>query len=114
MLRIGATCFANRACSQQEQLYLTSGLPLRASSRQVERLCVAYPEHRPGLLNTAAMQAATTAAFPDEDSASDAEDNDEESRTRRAAVLQLNKIDFYRHRPEEPEMENCTLAQFVR
>ena len=107
MLRVGATCFANRACSQQEQLYLTSGLPLRGSSRQVESLFVVYPEHRPGLLNTAAMQAATTAAFPDEDGASDAEDNDEENRPRRA-------IDTYKHRPEEPEMENCTLAQFVR
>ena len=29
-----------------------------------------------------------------------------------ACQLQLNKFDFYRHRPEE--LEHCTLAQFVR
>lgn len=109
LTRIGTTCFANRACSQQEQLYLTSGLVLREASRVVESLCVAYPQHRPRLLNTAAMQAATAAAHPDQGSDSDDDDN---ARPQRAQMVQLGKFDYYQHRPEG--LKSCTLSQFVR
>ena len=112
----GTKCYASRSCSQQEQLYLTCGLRLRGSSRQVESLCVASPQNRPTLLNTAALQAATSAIrHNDEPTSDDEADGDEaeaEARGHRAATLQLNKFDFYKHRPEE--LDSCTLAQFVR
>ena len=112
LTRIGTTCFANRACSQQEQLYLTTGLPLRGASRVVESLCVAYPHKRPGLLNTEAMHAAVSASQPELDVNGDENDDDDDAPVQRAAVIQLNKIDFYKYRPLE--LESCTLAQFVR
>lgn len=73
----------------------------------MESLYVAYPQHRPRLLNTAAMQAAT--ADPDQDGDSDDDDN---ARPQRAQMLQLGKFDYYNHRPEG--LETCNFSQFVR
>ena len=113
--RIGTALLAGRECSQQEQTYLTCGLPLRGSSRQVESLCVAYPEKRPRLLNVSAIHAATTSEAQEEDNPFE-DDYDEEEGFGMgrggASTMQLGKFDFYRHRPDD--LEHLTLAQFVR
>ena len=122
LFKIGMACLAAREVSQQEQLYLIAGLPLRSCSRQVESLCVSYPEKRAHLVSTAAMLSASRAEYGrdhaegnEDDEENDPDDVGIDGRHDRGAgacQLQLNKFDFYRHRPEE--LEHLTLAPYIR